>query len=247
MRQTRTSGLLSGEWKRNAGQALQAPATARAGNGYGLSKHHRATPRLCKLQGVLFSCKGLDGEWCRSSAVTKENTLHGSSTEKQQSQTALCVKALRRRVLWLCPALARSAQPASGMPLLRRLGQSLNLSPQHPLQFSDRLLAIHCARAKESKRSQPTQSTQGKRSRFRNRCSHRQCQVVNVQDVCIWSRAASMPIEKHFASSLTGHSSFGTNDRYTHTGMKPLEDAIAVLPSLLSIKTSIPDTLKTKR
>jgi hypothetical protein len=56
-----------------------------------------------------------------------------------------------------------------------------------------------------------------------------------------------MPIEKHFASSLTGHSSFGTNDRYTHTGMKPLEDAIAVLPSLLSIKTSIPDTLKTKR
>ena len=29
--------------------------------------------------------------------VTKENTLHGSSTEEQQSQTALCAKTFRRR------------------------------------------------------------------------------------------------------------------------------------------------------
>jgi thiol-disulfide isomerase/thioredoxin len=34
MRQTRTSGLMSGEWKRNAGQAIQAPPTERAGNSY---------------------------------------------------------------------------------------------------------------------------------------------------------------------------------------------------------------------
>ena len=33
---------------------------------------------------------------------------------------------------------------------------------------------------------------------------------------------------------LTGHSSIQTNTRYTHTGMKSLEDAVSVLPSLLN-------------
>jgi integrase len=32
---------------------------------------------------------------------------------------------------------------------------------------------------------------------------------------------------------LTGHSSFETNDRYTHTGLKLLEDAVSKMPSLL--------------
>jgi len=51
--------------------------------------------------------------------VTKENTLRRSSAEEQQSQTALGAPP-RRRVFCLCPALARSAQPASGMHLSRR-------------------------------------------------------------------------------------------------------------------------------
>lgn len=74
--------------------------------------------------------------------VTMEHTLHGSATEEQQSQTAVGAKTLRRRVFCLGPALARSAQPAVGMHRPRRLGPSQNSSPQHPLQFSDRLLRL---------------------------------------------------------------------------------------------------------
>jgi hypothetical protein len=35
MPETGTSGLMSGEWKRSAGRDIQAPATERAGLGYG--------------------------------------------------------------------------------------------------------------------------------------------------------------------------------------------------------------------
>ena len=31
---------------------------------------------------------------------------------------------------------------------------------------------------------------------------------------------------------LTGHSSFGMNDRYTHQALKPLETAMSFMPSL---------------
>jgi len=41
-----TSGLMSGEWKRNAWRAIQAPATERAGHRYGPPSRNRATPRL---------------------------------------------------------------------------------------------------------------------------------------------------------------------------------------------------------
>jgi hypothetical protein len=44
-----TSGLTSGEWKRSAGQDIQAPATERAGLSYGRPTRHRATPRLYKM------------------------------------------------------------------------------------------------------------------------------------------------------------------------------------------------------
>jgi len=44
-----TSGLMSGEWKRNAWRAIQAPATERAGHRYGPPSRNRATPRLYKM------------------------------------------------------------------------------------------------------------------------------------------------------------------------------------------------------
>jgi hypothetical protein len=37
MRENRTSGLTSGEWKRDKRQGIQAPATERAGNRYDLA------------------------------------------------------------------------------------------------------------------------------------------------------------------------------------------------------------------
>jgi len=50
------------------------------------------------------------------------------------------------------------------------------------------------------------------------------------------SAMAEAGVSQEIRMRLTGHSSFGMNARYTHTGMKPLEDAVAVLPSFLSKK-----------
>jgi hypothetical protein len=75
MRENRLSGLTSGEWKRNARQPPQAPATERVGNGYGLSKHHRATPRLYISMERRVWAQGMhdfqgNHRFCRPSAPT---------------------------------------------------------------------------------------------------------------------------------------------------------------------------------
>ena len=80
--------------------------------------------------------------------ATKENTLHGSSTEEQRSQTAFCSITLRAAGLlaWglvvacvtaRCRGMARAARTSarSASP------QSPNPQPQHLSPFSDRLLA----------------------------------------------------------------------------------------------------------
>src|SRR5258708_13252905 len=69
-----TSGLMSGEWKRSEWRDTQTPATERAGHSYGPPSRHRATPRLHKLRGALFSGKRPDG-------ATKE-ALRAATTEQ---------------------------------------------------------------------------------------------------------------------------------------------------------------------
>lgn len=50
------------------------------------------------------------------------------------------------------------------------------------------------------------------------------------------SAMAEAGVSQEIRMRLTGHSSFGINDKYTHTGLKGLEDAVAVLPSVTSIE-----------
>ncbi len=63
------------------------------------------------------------------------------------------------------------------------------------------------------------------------------------------SAMAEAGVSQEIRMKLTGHSSFGMNDRYTHTGLKPLEDAVSFLPSVMTI--DVPDkkvkTSKTKK
>jgi integrase len=48
------------------------------------------------------------------------------------------------------------------------------------------------------------------------------------------STMAEAGVSQEVRMKLTGHSSFDMNTRYTHTSIKPLEDAVSHLPSLLS-------------
>jgi integrase len=61
------------------------------------------------------------------------------------------------------------------------------------------------------------------------------------------SAMAEAGVSQETRMRLTGHSSFDMNDRYTHTGMKQLEEAVGVLPSVTSIEMpkKEPDATKT--
>jgi integrase len=45
------------------------------------------------------------------------------------------------------------------------------------------------------------------------------------------SALANAGVRQEIRMKLTGHSSVGINDRYTHHAMKPQEQAMSVLPS----------------
>jgi hypothetical protein len=47
------------------------------------------------------------------------------------------------------------------------------------------------------------------------------------------STMAEAGVSQETRMKLTGHFSFLMNDRYTHTSLKPLEDAVSKMPSLL--------------
>lgn len=61
------------------------------------------------------------------------------------------------------------------------------------------------------------------------------------------SAMAEAGVSQEIRMRLTGHSSFRTNDKYTHTGMKQLEEAVAVLPSLTSIAVTKNDASSTRK
>lgn len=48
------------------------------------------------------------------------------------------------------------------------------------------------------------------------------------------STMAEAGVAQEIRMKLTGHSSLGINDRYTHTSIRPLEEAVSKLPSLLN-------------
>ena len=50
------------------------------------------------------------------------------------------------------------------------------------------------------------------------------------------STLANAGVHQEIRMKLTGHSSVGMNDRYTHTAIKPLEDAMSNLPAFLKNK-----------
>jgi hypothetical protein len=89
---------------------------------------------------------------------TKENTPSGSSIEEQRSQTAFSAKTSGRLAFCLCPALARLLQPAAGMLLPRRLGQSQNPQSQHPFAiFRQALTSIFAMSVERVSQSDPEQ------------------------------------------------------------------------------------------
>jgi integrase len=60
------------------------------------------------------------------------------------------------------------------------------------------------------------------------------------------SAMAEAGVSQETRMRLTGHSSFDMNARYTHTGMKQLEDAVAVLPSVTTIELPKKDPSNSK-
>jgi integrase len=58
------------------------------------------------------------------------------------------------------------------------------------------------------------------------------------------SAMAEAGVSQEIRMRLTGHSSFGTNDKYTHLGVKQLEDAVSVLPSVTTIEVPKKDSGK---
>src|SRR5271169_227087 len=84
---------------------------------------------------MLFSRKRLEGERCRSSAAMRENALHGSSTEEQRSQPAVCSKTLR--------AAGLSAVGRVGSLVTARSGDASHSPPcPHPKSLAAAPLAI---------------------------------------------------------------------------------------------------------
>ncbi len=65
----------------------------------------------------------------------------GLRPTSNKARRPLARKPSGRRFFCPWPALAHPLQPAAGMRRARRLGQRQNPQPQHPLPFSDRLLA----------------------------------------------------------------------------------------------------------
>jgi hypothetical protein len=76
------SGLMSGEWKRSARQAIQAPATERAG--HPLRSGLNTTAPL--LDSTMASTQGLRARRGGWRGATTEHIRQQSATEKQQSQ-----------------------------------------------------------------------------------------------------------------------------------------------------------------
>src|SRR6185312_3006735 len=84
---------------------------------------------------MLFSGKRLDGE-----ARRRRTFLVHFRPRSNEARRPFPRKPSGRRVFWLWTALAWPSQPAAGMLRPRRLVHSQNPLPQHPAQFSDRLL-----------------------------------------------------------------------------------------------------------